>query len=282
MSPRQASEILLPDTDLDVLSDIKVPDTSAVNDLITVVDPGGGNPLRFETVPRSALSGDYIPYSEKGAPLGVATLDASGKLPVSQVPLIAINEVFNAASEAAMLALTAQTGDMARRTDLSNKLYVLAGTGDPTILSNWIEVAAGVVSGGGTRTSTTLLTGSIAGNGQATGSLALAKGTEIWSVREVNRRMCRVRLYGRSGARNADTARDADVSAISGMYPAGTGLALDVELASDTEYAMEMDPKAVAGSPLDPPVVTVYWTVDNYTSDAIVFEIELRHTPLES
>jgi len=79
-----------------------------------------------------------IPLTQKGAALGVADLDASGKVPQLQMPAAAITDTFVVANQAAMLALTVQTGDVAIRTDL-NKSYILQGT-DPSILSNWQEL----------------------------------------------------------------------------------------------------------------------------------------------
>lgn len=79
-----------------------------------------------------------IPLTQKGAANGVATLDASTKIPQSQLPAIAITDTFVVNSQAAMLALTAETGDVAVRTDL-NKTFILAGS-DPTILANWQEL----------------------------------------------------------------------------------------------------------------------------------------------
>jgi hypothetical protein len=76
--------------------------------------------------------------SEKGAANGVATLNASGKLDSSQIPAIAITDTFVVASEVAMLALTAETGDVAVRTDL-NKSFILKGT-DPSVLGDWQEL----------------------------------------------------------------------------------------------------------------------------------------------
>jgi hypothetical protein len=70
-----------------------------------------------------------------GSPNGVATLDGAGKLLVAQLPAIALVERFVAASQAAMLALTAQPGDFAFRTDVS-EVYLLTGA-DPTVLANW-------------------------------------------------------------------------------------------------------------------------------------------------
>jgi hypothetical protein len=75
---------------------------------------------------------------EAGVSNGVATLDANGKIPSAQVPAIAITDSFVVASQAAMLALSAQTGDVAIRTD-QNKTYILQGA-DPTVLGNWQEL----------------------------------------------------------------------------------------------------------------------------------------------
>jgi len=77
-----------------------------------------------------------IPSSQKGVAGGVATLGADGKLPVSQLPPLAVNEVFTVASQAAMLALTAERGDAAIRTDQNGQWYVLT-TDVPTVLANW-------------------------------------------------------------------------------------------------------------------------------------------------
>lgn len=79
-----------------------------------------------------------IPTTEKAAALGVATLGADSKIPSAQLPAIAITDVFPVASQVAMLALTAQRGDVAVRSDIS-KTFILS-TDDPTILANWLEI----------------------------------------------------------------------------------------------------------------------------------------------
>lgn len=61
--------------------------------------------------------------------------EITGSLGTAQLPPLAINEVFTAADQVAMLALTAQRGDMAIRTDTS-MTYVLA-TDIPTTLADW-------------------------------------------------------------------------------------------------------------------------------------------------
>lgn len=84
---------------------------------------------------QTALDGK-IASSEKGAVNGVATLGADQKIPASQIPAMAITETFVVVSEVAMLALTAQAGDVAIRSDES-KTYILQGA-DPTVLGNWV------------------------------------------------------------------------------------------------------------------------------------------------
>lgn len=70
----------------------------------------------------------------------VPVLDSSGKLDSGILPAIAITDTFVVASQAAMLALTAEVGDIAVRTDL-NKCYILKTDGAST-LANWQELLA--------------------------------------------------------------------------------------------------------------------------------------------
>lgn len=68
----------------------------------------------------------------------IPLLGAGGKLASAVLPAIAITDTFVVASQAAMLALTAETGDVAVRSDL-NKSFILAGT-DPATLAHWQEL----------------------------------------------------------------------------------------------------------------------------------------------
>lgn len=65
-------------------------------------------------------------------------LDAGGKLPTSTIPSLALVETFVVGSQAAMLALTAQMGDVAVRTD-NNRSYILQSE-PATTLSNWVQL----------------------------------------------------------------------------------------------------------------------------------------------
>ena len=68
----------------------------------------------------------------------VPELDADGKLSTSVLPAIAITDTFEVSSQSAMLALTAEKGDVAVRSDI-NKSFVLSSSPAST-LANWIEL----------------------------------------------------------------------------------------------------------------------------------------------
>ncbi|MEG0873192.1 MAG: hypothetical protein RSE00_04440 [Clostridia bacterium] len=68
----------------------------------------------------------------------VPVLDATGKLNTSVLPSIAITDTFVVASESAMLALVAEVGDIAVRTDTSES-YILKSSPAST-LANWVKL----------------------------------------------------------------------------------------------------------------------------------------------
>lgn len=63
--------------------------------------------------------------------------DLTGTLPTSVLPPIAIKDTFTVGSQAAMLALTAQRGDVAIRTDQGNKMFMLVSD-SPGTLGDWL------------------------------------------------------------------------------------------------------------------------------------------------
>lgn len=81
----------------------------------------------------------YELASNKGIPNGYASLDANGKVLTTQVPPLAITEVFVVADEAARLALTAQEGDVAIQTDTSTTYIKNSGTSGTNADWNVIE-----------------------------------------------------------------------------------------------------------------------------------------------
>lgn len=82
-----------------------------------------------------ATTDSSISPSKEGAANGIATLDANGKLKTAQVPAIAITNTFVVSSKTAMLALDADTGDIAIRTD-SSETFILQNTPASTY-DNW-------------------------------------------------------------------------------------------------------------------------------------------------
>lgn len=68
----------------------------------------------------------------------VPVLGAGGKLSEAVIPAIAITDTFVVDSQAAMLALKAQQGDVAVRTDV-NKTFILKAA-PATTLANWVEL----------------------------------------------------------------------------------------------------------------------------------------------
>lgn len=68
----------------------------------------------------------------------VATVGDDGKIPMSQIPAVALTDTFPVNSEAAMLALDAQPGDVAIRNDLSKTFILMAAPA--TTLGNWKEI----------------------------------------------------------------------------------------------------------------------------------------------
>ena len=71
---------------------------------------------------------------------GYVGLGANLKIPEQFLPDITITDTFVVASQTEMLALTAQVGDIAIRTDLS-KTFILKTTGS-SVLANWQELAS--------------------------------------------------------------------------------------------------------------------------------------------
>lgn len=67
---------------------------------------------------------------------GSASDITTGMLPSSVIPPLAIKETFTAATQAAMLALVAQRGDVAIRTDQGGKMYILISD-TPATLADW-------------------------------------------------------------------------------------------------------------------------------------------------
>jgi hypothetical protein len=137
--------------------------------------------LGTPTVGTDAATKDYadlmIPLTQKGAANGVASLGSDGKLTTAQIPDVTITDTFVVSTQAAMLALTAQTGDVAVRTDV-NKTFILTATPAST-LGNWQELLTptdSVISVDG-QTGAVNLSSTYATVANAANKLPLAGGT---------------------------------------------------------------------------------------------------------
>ena len=84
--------------------------------------------------------------ANKGAVSGYASLDITGKVPIAQIPAAILTNTFVVASQAAMLALAANTGDVAIRTD-TTQTFILQGA-DPTVLGDWVVMLFPVTAWG--------------------------------------------------------------------------------------------------------------------------------------
>lgn len=98
----------------------------------------------------------------------VPILNSSGKLEDSVVPKIAITDTFVINTQTAMLALTAEVGDIAVRTDLS-KSFILKANG-ASVLANWQELLTPIdtVTSVAGRTGVVTLTANDVGLGNVT------------------------------------------------------------------------------------------------------------------
>jgi hypothetical protein len=128
------SNALVPEAQLPISSETK----RGIIEIATQAEVNAGTddvrsvtPLKLKTY----TDGLFIPLTQKGANNGVATLGPTGLLTTSQIPPQTIQRPYMVASQAGMLALAANLGDMCIRTD-EDKTYILAGA-SPSVLANW-------------------------------------------------------------------------------------------------------------------------------------------------
>ena len=149
---------------------------------VWTIDPEAWADAPISDDTQAALD-DKLDAALLGAANGIATLGADSKIPANQLPAIAITDTFVVASEATMLALDAEVGDVAIRTD-TDETYILQAEPAST-LSNWVlllspgtggSVSSVDVSGGTTGLTTS--GGPITSTGTITlaGTLAVAHG----------------------------------------------------------------------------------------------------------
>ncbi|ASR80652.1 minor tail protein [Arthrobacter phage Piccoletto] len=124
----------------------------------------GTSSLVIGTTGTTAKAGNWFP----------SFADVTGTLSTSQLPPLAVNDVFTPATQAEMLALTAQRGDMAIRSD-NGLTYVLSADA-PGTLANWKEImAAGQVQSVAGKTGLVVLVKADVGLGSVDNTSDLAK-----------------------------------------------------------------------------------------------------------
>lgn len=120
---------------------------AALNDLtdVQLASLAEGNLLSYDAtagqwINRTLAQAGIIPTTQRGTANGVATLGGDGKIPTTQLPALAVNDTFVVASQTAQLALTAQAGDIAIRTDLGVTYVHNGGTAGTMV--DWTEIKA--------------------------------------------------------------------------------------------------------------------------------------------
>lgn len=150
--------------DADLTAIAALTTTSFGRNQLTLADAAGG---------RTAFGLGTAATLNTGTTNGtIPLIGANGKLPAALMPAVAITDTFVVASQAEQLALTAERGDVAIRTDL-NKSFILR-TDDPTVFSNWQELLA--PSGGGGSSGTVTSVAIVTANG-VSGNVANASTT---------------------------------------------------------------------------------------------------------
>jgi hypothetical protein len=116
--------------------------TSRLDQMAAPTSAVSANSQKITNLANPVDSGDAVSLGylngQKGVANGIAELDGSGLVPTHHLPALAITTTQVVNSQANMLALTAQVGDVAVRTDV-NKSFIL--TANPaTTLGNWQEL----------------------------------------------------------------------------------------------------------------------------------------------
>lgn len=118
------------------------------------------------TLSKISDAGDAASKNVGTASGNVVAVGSDGKIPTSVIPALAISDIHEVSSQSAMLALSAQTGDVAVRTD-ENKTYMLKASPAST-LANWVLLRTptdAVLSVNGQTGAISLTTGNISEGG---------------------------------------------------------------------------------------------------------------------
>lgn len=162
----------------------------------------------------------------------------AGVLPTSQLPPLAVNETFVAANQSAMLALNAQRGDIAIRTD-TGRTFVLSSD-SPTTLADWKEIqAAGQVTSVAGKTGTVSLAKADVGLPSVDNTSDLAKPISTATQAALDGKSAVGHSHTASQVTDFNTAADARVNAL--VPAASESAAGKVELATTAETTTGTD-----------------------------------------
>lgn len=191
----------------------------------------------------------------------IPVLDSGGKIDVSVLPALAITDTNVVSSQGAMLALTAEVGDLAVRTDV-NKTFILKTAGAGT-LSNWQELLTptdSVISVAGKTGVVTLANTDISGFGtasthaasdfDATGAAASAQAASLQKTSNLsdlaNKATARTNLELGTAATHAAT--DFDVSGAAATAQTNAEAYTDTETTrAEAAEALKLDKSANLG-----------------------------------
>lgn len=121
------------------ISELEPKDALKSTDIVPIVDMDvARRKTKKTTIQDIAEFIDAVPQASKGQASGVASLGPDARILDAQLPGLAVTETFNVSSQAAMLALPAQMGDLALREDVT-KTFVLQGQ-NAAVLNNWVEL----------------------------------------------------------------------------------------------------------------------------------------------
>lgn len=124
-------------------NDVLIGFSSASANASTIVYRGSGG---VTTVGAPTAAGHAVNKGTMDTALSSKADLVGGVVPTSQLPRVTLGETLSVASNAAMLALDAQPGDVAIRTD-TNNVYMLRAAPAST-QSNWLDLTATAQSGG--------------------------------------------------------------------------------------------------------------------------------------
>lgn len=111
-------------------------------------------------------------------------MDANGKISDSVLPPLAIGETFVVSSEADMLALTAQRGDICVRTDIS-KTYIKLNNDNPSTMADWqLFYTSGEVISVNGQTGTVVLDADDIDDATTTNKFVTAAEKATWNAKQ--------------------------------------------------------------------------------------------------